>query len=102
MTEPAPATEADPWASVPIQSVVPERADRGRATPRPLRISPKPPSSAPLLDPWAPRASRPHPVTRHPDLRDPFGGLRLEARSEAPPNADPSRRPPETARLAHS
>ena len=67
----APASEADlvdPWASVPVQTVMPKP---------PAAVRPSAPrSSATLLDPWAGAARRHVPRQLDPELRDPFHAIR--------------------------
>lgn len=70
--EPAP-TLADPWASVPIQRVVPNSSSSGTA-----HAAASPGAHAPLLDPWS-GTRRGAPRKLDPELRDPFGTLRVSA-----------------------
>lgn len=67
----APASEADlvdPWALVPVQTVMP-------TPPAAVRPSAQR-SSATLLDPWAGAARRHVPRQLDPELRDPFHAIR--------------------------
>lgn len=59
----------DPWASVPLQTVVP-------APPVAVRRVAPPSTSAPLLDPWAGAARLHVPRQLDPELRDPFHAIR--------------------------
>jgi hypothetical protein len=80
-SSPPSASElVDPWASVPLQTVVP--------MPPVVHPPPAPPvappaaTGAPLLDPWGGTARRHVPRQLDPELRNPFHGLR--ARHDGP------------------
>lgn len=73
-TEPGAPALVDPWASVPLQIVVPTRPVPAPAP----TVHPGPATHAPLLDPFA-NARRSGPRKLDPELRDPFHSLRVHS-----------------------